>query len=136
MTTLEVSPRRKHTPVSKPIPLLPTDAARLYTHIHPTLVLAYYYVRFPALVVDPIPTLLRDLIPLTIFQCAYSATCLPPNGFGNGKFPPQQKSGKAGGRSKRVTSKQSNDVFPKIFVGSELLTLPLRTQLILIPRRL
>jgi phosphatidylinositol glycan class F len=83
-----------------PIEPLKNDAARLYTHIHPILVLSVYALKFPALVADPVPTLLSTLAPLAVLQIAFVAVCLPPTGgtptMRNKK--PGEKKGKAPGK--------------------------------------
>jgi phosphatidylinositol glycan class F len=65
---------------SLPIELLPTDFARIFSQAHPALLLSAYYLRFPALVADPVPTLLNSLLPLAAVQIVYAATCLPAVG--------------------------------------------------------
>lgn len=62
------------------VDILPTTAAQTYSHIHPTLILALYSLRFSALVADPVATLLSDLPLLTVLQVAYVVTCLPQAG--------------------------------------------------------
>jgi len=62
---------------SLPIELLPTDLARIFTHIHSALLLSAYYTRFPALVADPTSTLLSSLAPLVVIQTIYAIICLP-----------------------------------------------------------
>lgn len=58
----------------------------LYNHIHTPLVLGYYAVRFSVLVADPLQTMIQDLLPVTIAQCVFCATCLPAAGtWGDGK---------------------------------------------------
>jgi hypothetical protein len=83
-----------------PIEPLKNDTARLYTHIHPILVLSVYAFKFPALVADPVPTLLSTLAPLAVLQIAFVAVCLPPTGgtpnMRNKK--PGEKKGKAPGK--------------------------------------
>ncbi|KAI4906501.1 hypothetical protein J4E90_010394 [Alternaria incomplexa] len=83
-----------------PIEPLKNDSARLYTHIHPILVLSVYAFKFPALVADPVPTLLSTLAPLAVLQIAFVAVCLPPTGgtpsLKNKK--PGEKKGKAPGK--------------------------------------
>lgn len=76
MTSTDLKSRKLQSN-ALPIDILPTDAARFYTHIHPFLVLGVYYIRFNALVADPIPTLLTSLLPLSILQVTYVVTCLP-----------------------------------------------------------
>ena len=61
-----------------PIESLNTDAARIYTHIHPILVLSLYAYKFQDLVADPVPALLSTLLPLAVLQIAFVAVCLPP----------------------------------------------------------
>ncbi len=68
------------TKVSLPIELLPTDLARIVSQAHPALLLSAYYLRFPALVTDPVSTLLNSLLPLTAIQIAYAVICLPAVG--------------------------------------------------------
>lgn len=84
----EAPPRkRKITPTTKPISLLPTSAAQTYTHIHPVVLLTVYYIRFPALVADPISTLTTSVIPLCILQLSYVIACLPPAAGSTGSRP-------------------------------------------------
>jgi GPI ethanolamine phosphate transferase 2/3 subunit F len=65
---------------SLPVELLPTDLARIVSQAQPALLLSAYYLRFPALVADPVPTLLNSLLPLAAIQIAYAAICLPAVG--------------------------------------------------------
>ena len=65
---------------SLPIELLPTDFARIFSQAHPALQLSAYYLRFPALVADPVPTLLESLFPLALIQIAWAVICLPAVG--------------------------------------------------------
>jgi hypothetical protein len=77
-TTMNPTPKVRAPAV--PIETLHTDAAKFYTHIHPVLVLSLYALRFNAIVADPVPALLRTLVPLAALQIAYVAICLPPTG--------------------------------------------------------
>jgi phosphatidylinositol glycan class F len=65
---------------SLPVELLPTDLARIVSQAHPALLLSAYYLRFSALVADPVPTLLNSLLPLALIQIAYAIICLPAVG--------------------------------------------------------
>lgn len=65
---------------SSPIELLPTDAARIVSQAHPAILLAGFYIRFPALVENPAPTLLSSLLLLSMVQIVYVILCLPPTG--------------------------------------------------------
>ncbi|PMD23900.1 PIG-F-domain-containing protein [Hyaloscypha hepaticicola] len=68
------------TKTSLPVELLPTDLARIVSQAHPALLLSAYYLRFPALVADPVSTLLNSLLPLATIQIAYAVICLPAVG--------------------------------------------------------
>lgn len=97
---MSVTAQRPPQKASLPIELLPTDLARIFTHIHPALLLSAYYVRFPALVADPTATLLNSLAPLAVIQIIYAVICLPPTGTS----PRPAKKSKASGR-------KTNDAF-------------------------
>ena len=72
---------------SQPIEVLPTELARILTNVHPVLLLSAYYLRFPALVADPIIALLQSLPILAMSQIAYATVCLPPTGSGTSSKP-------------------------------------------------
>lgn len=72
--------KRQASPAAAPIQPLRNEIARVYTHLHPALVLSIYALKFPALVADPVPTLLSTLVPLAVLQIVYVAVCLPPTG--------------------------------------------------------
>lgn len=67
-------------PEYAPISLLNTDTARLYTHIHPVIVLSIYFLSFKRIVADPVSALAALLLPLAVSQVAYVILCLPPTG--------------------------------------------------------
>jgi phosphatidylinositol glycan class F len=67
---------------SLPIELLPTDVAKIVSQAHPALLLAAYYFRFPALVAEPVPTLLQSILPVALIQTVYAVLCLPAVGSG------------------------------------------------------
>jgi phosphatidylinositol glycan class F len=83
---LETPPKPTTTTIADPPPvnILSTPAAQTYSHVHPAVLLALYAVRFPALVADPISTLLSDLPIFTVLQVAYVVTCLPQAGSTGG----------------------------------------------------
>ncbi|KAI9664893.1 MAG: Glycosylphosphatidylinositol (GPI) anchor assembly protein [Bathelium mastoideum] len=66
-----------------PIEIRATDAARLYTHVHPALLLAGYFVQFRSIVADPVVALTSGLLPLSLLQISYLITCLPVAGTGS-----------------------------------------------------
>lgn len=89
-----VAPKAPATPIEP----LNTDAARIYTHIHPILVLSLYAYKFNDVVANPVPALLGTLLPLAVLQIAYVAVCLPPTS-GTGSTP-QIKKQKLGEKKK------------------------------------
>lgn len=95
-----------------PISPLNTDFARLYTHIHPVVILSLYAYKFPAIVADPVPALLSILAPLAVLQIAYVATCLPPTGE-----TPKVKKSKPGEKKVRQPGKLERGVQGTIVVG-------------------
>ncbi|KAF2264743.1 glycosylphosphatidylinositol anchor biosynthesis protein 11 [Lojkania enalia] len=74
------NPAEKSKSQATPIDLLNYDTAKLYTHVHPILLLSLYFYSFRSIVADPISTLSRTLLPLGVLQIAYVAICLPPTG--------------------------------------------------------
>ncbi|KAK8242013.1 GPI-anchor biosynthesis protein-like protein [Phyllosticta capitalensis] len=65
---------------SKPIEPLSTDVARIYTHLHPVLLLSLYAVQFNSIVAEPVGALAAALLPLAALQVIYATVCLPPAG--------------------------------------------------------
>jgi GPI ethanolamine phosphate transferase 2/3 subunit F len=82
VTMASTSPTKATLPAkpSIPVELLPTDLARIVSQAHPVLLLSAYYLRFPALVADPVSSLLNSLLPLAVIQIAYAVICLPAVG--------------------------------------------------------
>ncbi|KAI9777772.1 MAG: Glycosylphosphatidylinositol (GPI) anchor assembly protein [Geoglossum umbratile] len=74
------TPERKTHSSSLPVNTLDSTLARSFTHIHPVLLLSLYYLRFDALVADPVAELLVSSVPVAAIQLAYLAICLPPAG--------------------------------------------------------
>ena len=68
------------TPTTQQIPLLDSLLARRYNQIHTLLIPAYYYLRSSSLIADPLPTLVQDLVFVTLAQTAHVATSLPAAG--------------------------------------------------------
>ncbi|KAM3066815.1 Translin-1 [Clarireedia jacksonii] len=97
---------------SLPIQSLPSDVARIVTHLHPALLASAYYFRFSSLVADPVPTLLHSLLPVALLQIAYSVACLPSAGS-NTKHVKKLKPGE----KKRAgeTSEFVNKIFTTVF---------------------
>lgn len=100
---------RKLIPVSQPISVLPTDIARLYTHLHPIVILTVYYFCFPYLVNDPVPVLSKAIAPLAHLQITYCVVCLPQS---SGSSTPPSTSSKSPTARKRVQFAQSTKSKP------------------------
>ena len=117
--TADSSSPRKLIPISQPISLLPTPEANVYSHIHPVLLLSLYYLRFPSLVASPVPTLLSDLVPLSILQITYTVLCLPPTASGSKSAGTPSKKPK----SKRGSAAKGNGGIATKIVVSKLFTI-------------
>ncbi|KAJ4362440.1 Glycosylphosphatidylinositol (GPI) anchor assembly protein [Neocucurbitaria cava] len=110
-TTVVNANATSKTPPSSAAPIEPlhNDTARLYTHVHPILVLSLYAYKFTSLVADPVPTLLSTLAPLAVLQIAYVAACLPPTGG-----TPAIKKQKPGEKRGRVPGKLESGLNAKL----------------------
>lgn len=86
-------------PQFTPITLNDTDFAKLYTHLHPIIVLSIYLVSFKLVVADPVSSLASLLVPLAALQAVYVVVCLPPTGSHD--IP----GGKLGGSGSKKTGK-------------------------------
>ncbi|KAF2200364.1 hypothetical protein GQ43DRAFT_77180 [Delitschia confertaspora ATCC 74209] len=93
-----------------PIDVLHKDTAKLYTHIHPILLLSLYVFQFKSIVADPVPALVNTLIALGVLQIAYVSICLPPTG---GSATPAPVA-RAGGKKKTAPGKLESGIQGKI----------------------
>jgi phosphatidylinositol glycan class F len=114
MTTV-LNSQAKLRPSASPIDILRNDSAKLYTHLHPVLVLSLYAYQFRSMVADPVLTLTRSLVPLSILQIAYVAICLPPTGS-SGSSALQQERRKPGEKKKPTPGKVEVGINVKIIV--------------------
>ena len=105
---------RRLEPISRTINILPTDSARLYTHIHPAIVLGCLYFFFPHLVNDPVTELLTAAVPLSFLQGAYCVICLPPS---SGSSSPQPTPSKTPKRKRVQFAKAPPTVVSKVTVS-------------------
>jgi len=94
---------------SSPLELLPTDLARIVSQAHPALLLSAYCLRFPALVADPVPTLLKSLFPLALVQIAYAVICLPA--VGSSSKPAKKAKPGASKKTTEISSSKGLTVF-------------------------
>lgn len=76
-STTTTTPQNENAHV---INILSTPVAQTYSHVHPTILLALYSLRFSSVVADPVSTLWGDLPLYTALQIAYVVTCLPQAG--------------------------------------------------------
>lgn len=78
------SPTLPQAPVEKPsappINILPSQLARIYSFVHPALLLTLGASRFEAVVANPVQELLKDLPWLALLQLFYVILCVPPAG--------------------------------------------------------
>ncbi|KAF4637759.1 hypothetical protein G7Y89_g331 [Cudoniella acicularis] len=110
MSTIKPASQSAPAPAEKPslpVELLPTDIARIFSQAHPALLLSAYYLRFPAFVADPVPTLLSSLLPLAIIQIAYTIICVPAVGTSTKPV----KKAKPGSPKKATTESASANAF-------------------------
>jgi phosphatidylinositol glycan class F len=114
MTTV-INSQTKPRPPANPVDLLHNDTAKLYTHVHPVLVLSVYAYQFGAIVADPVPALISALVPLSILQIAYVAICLPPTGS-SANLTLHQEKRKPGEKKKPAPGKVEVGINMKIIV--------------------
>lgn len=107
----------KSTPAA-PIEPLNNDIARIYTQVHPLVILSLYAYSFNSIVADPVPALLSILAPLAVLQIAYVAVCLPPTGE-----TPKVKKVKPGEKKKHAPGVIESGVNGTIVVRGPLLSL-------------
>ena len=100
MSSMSSASQSRSSRSSMPIELLPTAIAGS-NYVSPVLLLSTLYLRFPALVADPVATLLQALIPVTACQTAYCLYCLPVAGTNSRVAKRTQKS--KGGTVKKLT---------------------------------
>ncbi|EEA27324.1 Glycosylphosphatidylinositol (GPI) anchor assembly protein [Talaromyces marneffei ATCC 18224] len=122
------------TEKSYAIDIIPTPVAQTYSHVHPTILLALYSLRFSSLVSDPVSTLSSDLPLYTGLQVAYVITCLPQAGSshqhhshgeaGPGEVADVKKTPSSSGKRKRhAASSKSDTISQKLTAAFIALTL-------------
>ena len=77
LVTAPSSQSRELQPTTTPVKTISTPAAHLLSHALPLVVAGYFYLRFGALVANPVQTLLLDLFPIALLQCVQAVVCLP-----------------------------------------------------------
>jgi hypothetical protein len=92
----ETKPSRPHPSEFKPVVLLDSSAALVYTHMHPFLLASGFYLRFNELTEDPVATELELLPVVAVIQALWCMLCLPAYA----KKEEHRKDGKEGLRKK------------------------------------
>lgn len=108
---------------SKPIETLNTDIARIYTHIHPILVLSVFALQFNGIVADPVSSLFNALIPLSALQVLYAILCLPAAGSSSSRSSGTRRKGAGGKADSAIRGKVSVSVAVAQSAASAWLTL-------------
>ena len=109
-----------------PVGLVDSNAARVYNHIYPIVVLSSYLIQFKGVVANPAGSLIALLFPLAILQVVYLVLCLPPTGSSTTSSP--SKSGASKGPRKKTPTKSDVTLSQRIAV-SRLLNYPYGTSL-------
>ena len=106
-------------PSAPPVNIFPSPAARLYSYVHPVLLVTVYVASFPSLVADPITKLLNDLPLLSVLQIAYVMVCLPPAGaVSSSSSQSRLADGDGGGDSEKSPKKSPASPAPGLAVRS------------------
>ena len=73
---------RHMTPMTTINPVVPLSnpAANVFRHVHPALLLSLLFLRFGALVKDPVAEMTTAVAVVTVLQVAYVLLCLPATG--------------------------------------------------------
>jgi phosphatidylinositol glycan class F len=123
-------------PSALPINILPSPVARIYSVVHPALLLTLCATRFEALVEDPTKELLSTLPWLALIQISYAVICLPPAGStpstessasspAEGKTSPRLPSGPSGARHGKASKRKQHTnswacIWSRLLVGIPL----------------
>ena len=86
---------REIEPTTPPITTLASPTAQSLVHVQPFLLLAYFCLRFPQIVANPVSALYVDLLPIVVIQCTYAVTCLPVSKRGSTVSDPSSRSASA-----------------------------------------
>lgn len=70
----------KPKPSQPPVPILPSQFARVYAVAHPALLLSLVTYRFSSVIDNPVSELLGDIPYLVGLQVVFVMSCLPPAG--------------------------------------------------------
>ncbi|RAO64587.1 uncharacterized protein BHQ10_000599 [Talaromyces amestolkiae] len=112
-TTATSQPEKAHA-----IDILPTPVAQTYSHIHPTILLALYSLRFSAVVTDPVSTLWSDLPLYTALQTAHGEA-----GTGEVSADVKKTPSSSGKRKRQAAGNKSGTLSQKLTAAFIALTL-------------
>jgi phosphatidylinositol glycan class F len=108
-------------PKSHPIESWDDGLSPIYTHLHPLLLLGFFYYEFPSLVEKPIDTLPQLAMGVAALQLLYLCICIP--GSNQAQLPQR-------GKKKGKMMQQGGDTgFGAKLVVSRRTTLPLQVLL-------
>lgn len=91
MSSASTSKGNKMQAISHPIEGLDEPLAKIYTHIHPLLILGVFYFQFNSLVEDPLDTLPKTAAAVAALQVLYICLCIP--GSNHASLHPKGKTG-------------------------------------------
>ena len=63
-----------------PVVPLSNPAATVFRHVHPVLLLSLLFLRFDALVKDPVAEMMAEVAIVAVLQVVYALLCLPAAG--------------------------------------------------------
>lgn len=79
--------------ISHPVECLDDPIAKVYTHIHPLVILGVFYFQFESLVESPVETLPKTALVIAALQVLYLCLCIPGSNHASlhAKKPGQKK---------------------------------------------
>lgn len=111
-----VKPEKPRYP---PTNLIDNDAARLYSHLHPLVILSSYLIQFRPIVANPVSSLAALLFPLNILQVVYVVLCLQPTRPVPNTLQTRAGTSKTG--RKKTTVRQENSIATRTTVSYPIL---------------
>ncbi len=98
-----------------PTNVIDNDAARLYNHIHPLVIVASYLLQFRPIVANPVSSLAALLFPLNVLQVVYVVLCLQPTR--SVPNPPHTRAGSSKAGRKKATTRQETSIATRTTVS-------------------
>ena len=98
-----------------PTNVIDNDAARLYNHIHPLVIVSSYLLQFRPIVANPVSSLAALLFPLNVLQVVYVVLCLQPTRSATN--PPHARAGGSKAVRKKGTTRQETSIATRTTVS-------------------